>query len=98
VVDGGDEELFEDLVDMDMEWVKGNKKARGSKLKGYETSRPSICGDEKSEDEELDLLDLDGEGESRLRFKSWTEEDIKNPQFFVGRVFASVVDVRKAIA
>jgi hypothetical protein len=98
VIYGGDEDLFEDLVDMDMEWVKGNKKARGSKLKGYETSRPSICDDEESEDEELDLTYLDGEGESRLRFKSWTKEDIKNPQFFVGQVFASVVDVRKAIA
>jgi hypothetical protein len=72
-IDGGDEDLFEDLVDMDMEWVKGNKKVRGSKLKGYERSRPSVGDDEESEDEDLDLPDSNGEGESRLRFKSWSK-------------------------
>ena len=83
-IDSGDENLFEDLVDMDMEWVKGHKKVRGNKLKGYETSRPTVGDDEESEDEDLDHPDSYGKGESRLRFKSWTEQDIKNPQFFVG--------------
>lgn len=93
----GYEDLFEDLVDLNVEGMKDNKKAQGSKLKGYETSRPPVGNDEDSEDEALELLDLDGEGETRLRFKSWTEEDIKNPQFSVGHVFASVFELRKAI-
>lgn len=27
--------------------------------------------------------------------KSWSEEDIKNPLFFVGQVFPSIVELRK---
>jgi hypothetical protein len=93
----GYEDLFEDLVDLNVEGMKDNKKAQGSKLKGYEPSRPPVGNDEDSEDEALELLDLDGEGETRLRFKSWTEEDIKNPQFSVRHVFAYVIELRKAI-
>ncbi|CAN6321157.1 unnamed protein product [Urochloa humidicola] len=93
-IDGGDDDLFEDLV---VDVGKGNKKAKGSKLKASEMDRTAIVDDEDTEDECLELPDSDGEGEGRLRFKSWTEQDMNNPSFFVGQVFPSVVELRKAI-
>ncbi|CAN6304667.1 unnamed protein product [Urochloa humidicola] len=55
-------------------------------------------GDDLSTDEEcLDLPDSDGEGEVRLRFKSFMLEDLNNPVFKVGMVFPSVELLRKAI-
>jgi hypothetical protein len=45
----------------------------------------------------LDLPDSDGEGEVRLRFRSFMLEDLSNPVFKVGMVCPSVEVLRKAI-
>ncbi|CAO2194483.1 unnamed protein product [Urochloa humidicola] len=97
-IDGGDDDLLDEDVEVDIKFLKDNKKAKGSQLKAYETSRPTqVNDDEDTDDEILELPESDGEGESRLRFKSWQEEDINNPTFFVGQVFSSVVKLREAI-
>jgi hypothetical protein len=91
--------LFEDVVDLNVEGVKGNKKAKGRNLKAYETSRPAIVNDDgDTKDEGLDFPNSDGEEEDRLRFKSWSAEGMKNPEFFVAQVFPFVVELRKANA
>ncbi|CAN6304592.1 unnamed protein product [Urochloa humidicola] len=97
-IDGGDEDLFEDNVDMEVNAVKDNKKARGSKLKTFQTSRPAAVNDEDDSDEEaLELPDSDGEGEGMVKFRSWREEDKNNPTFFVGQMFPSVQKLRETI-
>lgn len=97
-IDGGDDELFEGNVDTVVKSVKDNKKARGSQLKVYETNRPAMTNDEDdTEDEALDMPDSDGDGEGRVKFKSWRDEDMANPSFFVGQVFPSVVSLRQLI-
>ncbi|CAO2201081.1 unnamed protein product [Urochloa humidicola] len=97
-IDGGDNDLLEEDIEVDVKVLKDNKKARGSQLKAYETSRPTqVNDDEDTDDEILELPELDGEGESRMRFRSWKEENMNNPTFFVGQVFPSVVMLREAI-
>lgn len=94
-IDDGDDDLFEDNVEGH---AKDNKKAKGSKLKALQCYRPAQVNDEDDTDEEeLTLPDSDGEGEDRLRLKSFREEDMDNPSFSVGMVFASVEMLRKAI-
>jgi hypothetical protein len=98
-ISDGDEDLFEDAVEMTVPQVKGKKKkAKGSQLKAIEIRVPTeIDDDVDTEDDGLDLPESDGEGEDRLRFNSWSEEDTNNPAFFVGLVFPSVEYVRQAI-
>ena len=48
-------------------------------------------------DDDLELPKSNGEGEERLRFNSWNEEDLRNPTFSVGLVFPSVQSLRQAI-
>ena len=45
----------------------------------------------------MDLPDSNGEGEVRMRFRSFMPEDLSNPVFKVGMVFPSVDVLRKAI-
>ena len=45
----------------------------------------------------MELPESDGEGEGRLRFTSFSEEDMNNPSFSVGLVFPSVEKLREAI-
>lgn len=53
--------MFEDVVDLNVEGVKGNKKAKGRNLKAYETSRPVIVNDDgDTKDEGLDFPNSDG--------------------------------------
>ncbi|XP_002467844.2 uncharacterized protein LOC8080815 [Sorghum bicolor] len=98
-ISDGDEDLLEDAVEINLPQVKGkNKKAKDSQLKAIEISVPTpIYDDVDTEDENLDLPKSDGEGEGRLRFNSWSEEDMNNPAFSVGLVFPSVQSVREAI-
>jgi hypothetical protein len=77
-----DDDLFEEHVDDEVgEQVtaKGNKKERGSKLRTYCTSRPEVLLDEESEEDDLQLPDSDGEGES-FRLKSFKDEDLNDVQ------------------
>jgi hypothetical protein len=94
----GDEDLLEDNVETNVGRVKGNKKAKGSKLKAIQTIvAQTCCDDEETDDEGLELPDSDGEGEGRLRFSSFREEDLNNPTFSVGLVFPNVEKLREAI-
>ena len=78
--------------------VKGKKKAKGSQLKAIEIRVPTAVDDDADiEDDGLDLPESDGEGEVRMRFNSWNQEDMNNPAFSVGLVFPSVESVRQAI-
>ena len=89
-IEEGDANLFDDLVTSHAQ-VKDHKKAKGSKLKTLEISRPVQGSDEEDTDDEgLDLPESDGEGDVRLRFLSFNEEDMQNPAFHVGLVFADV--------
>lgn len=82
------DDLFEDNVDMDASVAKDNKKARGSMLKTFQTSRPTVVADEHdTDDETLELPDSNKEGEGRGKFRSWREENVTSPSFFVGQVF-----------
>jgi hypothetical protein len=45
----------------------------------------------------LDLPESDGEDDVRLRFSSFSEEDMQNPAFHVGLVFPNVEKLRDAI-
>ena len=63
-----------------------------------EISRPVQGSDEEDTDDEgLDLLQSDGKGDARLRFSSFSEEDMQNPAFHVGLVFADVQKLRDVI-
>lgn len=96
----GDDDLLEDAVNLDMPKVRGNKKANGSHLKAIEIRVPTataVDDDADTEDDALDLPESDGEGEERMRFNSWNQEDMNNPAFSVELVFPSVESVRKAI-
>lgn len=97
-IEGGDDDLFEDNFDMDVKTDKDNKKARGSQLKAYEISRPAMGNDEEDiEDEVLELPDSDGDAEGTVKFRSWRDEDMANPTFFVGQVFPSIQKMRQSI-
>ena len=97
-IEEGDADLFEDLVYSHVNVIKDNKKAKGSILKTLVVARPvQGIGKEDTDDEGLDLPESDGEGDVRLRFTSFTEEDMQNPTFHVGLVFPSVQKVREAI-
>jgi len=96
-IEEGDADLFDDLVTSHVQ-VKDHKKAKGSKLKTLEISRPVQGSDEEDTDDEgLNLPELDGEGDVRLGFSSFSEEDIQNTAFHVGLVFADVQKLRDAI-
>ena len=97
-IEEGGADLFEDLVYSHVNVVKDSKKAKGSKPKTLVVARPvQGIGEEDTDDEGLDLPESDGEGDVRLRFTSFTEEDMQNPTFHVGLVFPSVQKVREAI-
>jgi hypothetical protein len=52
--------------------------------------------DEESEEDDLQLLDSDGEGES-FRLKSFKDEDLNDPTFSVGLMFPNVQKLREAL-
>ena len=96
-IEEGDADMFNDLVTSHVQ-VKDHKKDKGSKLKTLEISRPVQGSDEEDTDDEgLNLPELDGEGDVRLGFSSFSEEDIQNTAFHVGLVFADVQKLRDAI-
>jgi len=97
-IEEGDDNLQEDNVIEEGIKVKDNKKAKGSKLRTLQTNRPvQAVDDEETDDDGLELPESDGEGEGRLRFTSFSEEDMNNPSFSVGLVFPSVEKLREAI-
>jgi hypothetical protein len=51
---------------------------------------------EDYEEDEVQLPDSDDD-EVRFNFKKFREEDMHNPNFFVGQVFSSIEVLRKAI-
>jgi hypothetical protein len=82
-IEQGDADIFEDLVSSHLNVIKGNKKAKGSKPKTVVISRPvQGSGREDTDDEGLDLPKSNREGDVRLRFTSFSEEDMQNPTFF----------------
>jgi hypothetical protein len=92
-ISDGDEDLFEDAIDVIVPEVKGKKKkkAKGSQLKAIEIRVPTVVDDDADiEDDGLDLPESDGEGEERMRFNSWNQEDMNNLAFSVGLVFPLV--------
>jgi hypothetical protein len=83
-IEQGDADIFEDLVSSHLNVIKGNKKAKGSKLKTIVISRlVQGSGREDTDDEGLDLPKSNREGDVRLRFTSFSEEDMQNPTFFM---------------
>jgi len=69
----GDDDLFADLVDADVDdqgAAKRGKKAKGSRLKG-EATQPRI-GDLSSDESDLELSN-DGDDGVKLKFKKWKE-------------------------
>lgn len=98
----GDDDLFVDNVDDNVvdegvaqgQNISKGKKAKGSRLKGVESIGVNI-GDLSTDEEELELPE--GEGGIRLKFKTFMEEDMSNPTFYVGLVFPSVQKLREAI-
>jgi len=61
-------------------------------LKGKQMAEPL----EDSEEDEIQLPDSDEE-EMRFNFKKFREEDMHNPEFYVGQLFSSIDMLRKAI-
>ena len=53
--------------------------------------------EEDTDEEGLGLPEFDGEGEGGHVFKSFRDEDMRNPTFSVGLVFPSVQKLREAI-
>ncbi|KAJ1275969.1 hypothetical protein BS78_05G177800 [Paspalum vaginatum] len=92
-----DADLFEGLIDARAAKPKGNKKAKGSKLKPAEVNRPIGSDDEESEGERLQLPHSDSDDEEGYTFQSFVEEDMNNPSFYVGLTFSSVQKLREAI-
>ena len=100
VIEDGDDEILETFLDAagDEPKLRDNKKAKGSRLKAFEVSRPDVVSDEEDTDEEgLELPDTDGEGECGHELKSFRDADMQNPIFSVGLVFPSVEKLREAI-
>ncbi|CAN6164305.1 unnamed protein product [Urochloa humidicola] len=101
-LDDGDDDLFVDNVDDNItdegvaqgQKISKGKKAQGSRLKGVEAIQLNN-GDMSTDEEELALPE--GEGGVRLKFKTFREEDMDNPTFYVGLVFPSVQKLREAI-
>jgi hypothetical protein len=77
---------------------KCNKKAKGSKLKTSSTSRPKVQSDEdeESEEDDLTLPDSDAKGEG-YKMKSFRGQDLNDPTFSVGLMFANVQKLREAL-
>ncbi|CAO2204608.1 unnamed protein product [Urochloa humidicola] len=97
-VEADDDDLFFDNVDdqvTDQGVAKGRRIAKGSQSRGSRAT-PDESG-LPTDDDDLHMPDSDGEGGSRLRFKSFKPEDISNPKFKVGMLFASVEVLRKAV-
>jgi len=101
-VDDGDDDLFVDNVDEEVleEDNRRNKKAAGSRLrKAAAVAWHSATADDDSESEDLELPEAsDGEQSGvRLKFKSFTPDDLNNPIFKIGMSFPSIEMVRKAV-
>jgi hypothetical protein len=83
-IEDGDEDILETFADeneghVGHVCVKDNKKAKGSRLKYFVVDRPNVESEEEDTDDEgLDLPELDGEGEDSHRFKSFRDEDIES--------------------
>ena len=100
-IEAEDDDVFENFVDAhdDNPVVRDSRKAKGSRLKAFEVSRPNVVTDEEQDTDEegLGLPEFDGEGEGGHVFKSFRDEDMRNPTFSVGLVFPSVQKLREAI-
>jgi hypothetical protein len=100
-LDEGDDDLYEEYVDDDVDkamQIAKAKKAKGSRLKGDKAKTPiDDLSDLSSEDEELQLPADEREGQVNMRFSSFRNEDLNNPTFKVGMVFDSVEMVRATI-
>uniref|UniRef100_K3ZLZ1 Uncharacterized protein n=1 Tax=Setaria italica TaxID=4555 RepID=K3ZLZ1_SETIT len=96
-----DDDLFVDNVDEDVvdEGIaKGRKIGKGVKATGCKgKGRVSVDEDLSTDEDELQELDSDGEGQLRMGFQSFRSVDIQNPIFKVGILFESVELLRKAI-
>ena len=87
-IDADDDDLFVKNVDVGV-----NDEGAAVNASSSQGADDDICIDEDC----LDLPNFEDEGEVRLRFKSWSAEDLSNPVFKPGMVFPSVEVLRKAI-
>ncbi|CAN6317857.1 unnamed protein product [Urochloa humidicola] len=96
---GDDDDLFSDNVDADVidDGVAKGKGKMASRSRHKGNNLPDQDGDELSSEDELYLPDSDEEGQGRMRFQSFRDEDMENPIFKVGMIFDSVEKLRKAI-
>jgi hypothetical protein len=99
-IEDGDDDVFENFVgaNVDEAIVRDNKKAKGSRLKAFQVSRPNVVTDDEndSDEEVLELPDEEDTGGGGV-FRSFRDHDMKNPTFSVGLVFSSVQELRDAI-
>ncbi|XP_021308064.1 uncharacterized protein LOC8080998 [Sorghum bicolor] len=99
----GDDDLFVDNVDeevVDVGSAKGKKAKKGKPPAGTSHGESSSPQHEDSSglDGDLNLPDdSDGEGQVKLKFKSFNPDDLVNPTFKVGMVFSTVEVLRKNI-
>ena len=101
-LDDGDDDLFVNNVDdnvVDQGVLQGQKiskgkKAKDNRIKGVEAIL-EYNGEVSTDEEELELPE--SEGGVRLKFKTFRDEDMNDPTFYVGLVFPSVQKLREAI-
>jgi hypothetical protein len=100
-VDDGDDDLFVDNVDEEVleEDNRRNKKAAGSRIRKATVAWHSGTIDDDSESEDLELPEASDGDQSgvRLKFMSFTPDDLNNPTFKIGMSFPSIEMVRKAV-
>ena len=76
--------------------TKGNRKAKGIRLKAFDVSRPDLVSAEEDTDEEdLELTESDGDGEGGHRFKSFRDQDMQNPAFQLDLCFLRLRNLEK---
>jgi hypothetical protein len=95
-VAANDEDLFE-FVDV-QEGTKMITNGQKNDDKGKQKINNGESDNDMSTDEDvLELPNSDGEGEDRVRFQSFRQQDTRNPMFKVGQMFASPELLRQAI-
>lgn len=95
-VAANDEDLFE-FVDA-QEGTKMITNGQKNDDKGKQKINNGESDNDMSTDEDvLELPNSDGEGEDRVRFQSFRQQDMRNPMFKVGQMFASPELLRQAI-
>ncbi|CAM0905890.1 unnamed protein product [Alopecurus aequalis] len=96
-ITGGDDDLYVDNVDVEGEMHR--KKGKEAVQMDVQKGKEEVKQEDECASEHYDLwaADSDDEQFNKFRFKTFRDEDLKNPIFHVGQVFESVLMLRKAI-